>query len=341
MNWVLHVDLDQFLAAVEKRRRPEVRAVPVVVGGSGDPTKARQVVACASYEARAFGVHAGMPLRAAFRKCPEAVFLPSDAPAYDEASAEVMGILRSFDLPVQVLGWDEAFAGAVTPDPERLAEDIRAAISTRAGLVCSVGIGDNMLRAKIATGFAKPAGVYRITAANWSELMAHRSTEALWGIGKRTGKRLAGLGISTVDDLARAEPTLLAKEFGPRIGPWLGRLGQGISGAEIDTTPREATSRSHSTTFAHDLTDRTDIDAELTTLARRVAAEVVDDRPAARVAVTVRTASFYTRTKIRKLASPTSSTDDIVNAALAVLDLFPLDRPVRLLGVRVEFAHKP
>ena len=341
MNWILHVDLDQFLAAVEKRRNPELQTVPVVVGGAGDPTKARQVVACASYEARAFGVHAGMPLRAAFRKCPEAVFLPSDAPTYDEASAEVMGILRGFGLPVQVLGWDEAFAGAKTADPEGLAEDIRAAISTRAGLVCSVGIGDNMLRAKIATGFAKPAGVYRITAANWSELMAHRPTEALWGIGRRTAIRLEGLGISTVDHLARAEPTLLAKEFGPRIGPWLGRLGQGIGGTEIDTTPREATSRSHSTTFAHDLTDRTEIDAELTVLAHRVAAEVVDSRPVARVAVTVRTASFYTRTKIRKLNAPTTTVDDIVSAALAVLDLFPLDRPVRLLGVRVEFAHKP
>jgi DNA polymerase-4 len=341
MKWILHVDLDQFLAAVEKRRRPQLREVPVVVGGSGDPTKARQVVACASYEARAFGVHAGMPLRAAFRKCPEAVFLPSDGPAYDEASAEVMGILRSFGLPVQVLGWDEAFAGAETADPEGLAEDIRAAISTGAGLVCSIGIGDNMLRAKIATGFAKPAGVYRVTADNWSELMAHRQTEALWGIGKRTAIRLQTLGISTVDHLARAEPALLAKEFGPRIGPWLGRLGQGIGGTEVDTTPREPTSRSHSTTFASDLTDRADIDARLTALAQRVAAEVGGSRLVSRVAVTVRTASFYTRTKIRKLDSPTSSVDAIVAAALAVLDLFPLDRPVRLLGVRVEFAHQP
>ena len=106
--WILHVDLDQYVAAVEIRRRPELRGLPVVVGGSGDPTAARQVVSTASYEARAFGVHSGMPLRVAARKCPDAVFLPSDHHAYDEASAEVMAVLRSFGHPVEVWGWDEA-----------------------------------------------------------------------------------------------------------------------------------------------------------------------------------------------------------------------------------------
>src|SRR5690242_12757228 len=106
--WVLHVDLDQFVAAVELLRRPELRGRPVVVGGDGDPTK-RGVVSTASYEARAFGVTSGVPLRTAARRCPEAVFLPVDAEAYSAASAEVMEALRSFGGPVEVLGWDEAF----------------------------------------------------------------------------------------------------------------------------------------------------------------------------------------------------------------------------------------
>ena len=110
--WVLHVDMDQFIAAVEVRRRPELRGLPVVVGGSGDPSQARQVVATASYEARAFGVHSGMPLRAAARKCPDAVFLPTDPTAYDAASAEVMDTLREFPVVVEVWGWDECFVGA-------------------------------------------------------------------------------------------------------------------------------------------------------------------------------------------------------------------------------------
>ena len=126
-DWILHVDLDQFIAAVEVGRRPELRGRPVVVGGSGDPTQRRQVVATASYEAREFGVRSGMPLRAAVRRCPDAVFLPSDPSAYEAASARVMDTLRRFPVVVEVYGWDEAFLGARTEDPEGLAAAVRRA----------------------------------------------------------------------------------------------------------------------------------------------------------------------------------------------------------------------
>src|SRR5688500_17734191 len=116
--WILHVDLDQFLAAVEVRRRPELAGRPVVVGGDGNPHRPRQGVATAWCEARAFGVHSGMPLAGARRRCPDAVFLPSDRPAYDAASAEVMATLRSLPVVVEVWGWDEAFVGVTSEDPE-------------------------------------------------------------------------------------------------------------------------------------------------------------------------------------------------------------------------------
>jgi DNA polymerase-4 len=116
--WVLHVDLDQFLVAVEVRRRPELRGLPVVVGGDGNPRRPRQVVASASYEAREFGVRSGMALAQALRRCPDAVFLASDRAAYDAASAEVMATLRTFPAAVEVWGWDEAFLGVDTDDPE-------------------------------------------------------------------------------------------------------------------------------------------------------------------------------------------------------------------------------
>ncbi len=120
-DWILHVDLDQFLAAVEVLRRPELAGRPVVVGGDGNPRRPRQVVATASYEARAFGVHSGMPLVTAARRCPDAVFLPSDKPAYEAASVRVMATLRAMDVPVEELGWDEAFVGVTTDDPEAFA----------------------------------------------------------------------------------------------------------------------------------------------------------------------------------------------------------------------------
>ncbi|MCC6496074.1 MAG: DNA polymerase IV, partial [Propionibacteriaceae bacterium] len=203
---MLHVDLDQFIAAVEVLRRPELAGRPVIVGGRGDPTE-RAVVSTASYEAREFGVGSGMPLRVAARKVPEAVILPVDAPAYTAASSEVMATLREQpDAVVQVLGWDEAFIGIATDDPEAYARRVQRAVLDRTALHCSVGIGDTLVRAKVATGFGKPRGVFRLTAANWLEVMGTRPTIDLWGVGTKISRRLAGLGVRTVAELAAAEP---------------------------------------------------------------------------------------------------------------------------------------
>jgi DNA polymerase-4 len=164
--WVLHVDLDQFVAAVEVARRPELRGLPVVVGGDGDPTRRRQVVATASYEARAFGVHSGMPLRAAHRRCPQAVFLPVDHAACAAASERVMAVLRTFPAVVEVLGWDEAFLAVTTADPVAYAADVRATVAQGAGLSCAVGIGETKQRAKLAVTPVKPGGIGMITEAD-------------------------------------------------------------------------------------------------------------------------------------------------------------------------------
>lgn len=340
MTWILHVDLDQFLAAVEKRRQPELRDAPVVVGGEGDPTKPRQVVACASYEARTYGVHAGMPLRTAHRKCPDAVFLPSDAPTYEAASEEVMDLMRRFPIQLEVWGWDEAFAGASSDEPEELARAIRAALADELSLTCCVGIGDNKLTAKMATGIAKrdrSVGIHTITRADWLPLFGAQPTDTVWGIGTRTAQKLETIGISTVALLAVADEQLLASTFGPTIGPWLRRMGNGVGDTTISTAPRLARGRSRSVTYPHDLTERAEIEARITELAHAVTAEVVaEDRVVERVAVTVRTSTFFTRTKSSKLPTPTTDADSVARAALFVLDRFELDRPVRLLGVRVD-----
>ena len=337
--WVLHVDLDQFLASVELRRHPELTGLPVIVGGNGDPGEARKVVTCASYEARKFGVHAGMPLRSAARRCPEATFLPSDPAAYDEASDQVMGALRDLGHPVEVWGWDEAYVGAEVADPLALAERIRTVVAAETGLVCSVGISDNKQRAKVATGFGKPDGVYQLTDANWMDVMGERTVDALWGVGPKTAKKLAALGITTVWQLAHTDSELLVETFGPRTGLWLLLLAKGGGDATVSAEPWIPRSRSHVVTFPRDLTERADMDGAVVDLARQALAEVVaQSRIVTRVAVTVRTNTFFTRTKIRKLDQPSTAADVITAAALRVLDLFELDRPVRLLGVRLELA---
>ncbi|HEX6423333.1 MAG TPA: DNA polymerase IV [Acidimicrobiales bacterium] len=336
LDWILHVDLDEFLAAVEIARRPELRGRPVVVGGAGDPTQ-RAVVATASYAARAFGIRSGMPLRTAARRCPEAVFLPSDPPAYEAASERIMAALRAFGM-VEVLGWDEAFVGARTTDPEALAGDIRCAVEETTGLSCSVGVGDNRLRAKIATGFAKPAGEFRLTRHNWAGVMHHRPTDALWGIGGRTARKLADAGVTTVAQLAAADPADLARRFGPTMGPWYRALAHGAGGTHVSDAPHVARSRSRETTFQRDVTDRADLDRQLTVLARRVAQDVrADGRPVARVGLKVRFVPFFTQTRSMTLPAPTREPDEIERAALVVLDRFDHTRPVRLLGVRAEF----
>lgn len=336
-GWILHVDLDQFLASVELQRHPELVGLPVIVGGSGDPTEARKVVTCASYEARAFGVHAGMPLRIAARKCPDATFLPSDPQAYDEASERVMGLLRDLGHPLEVWGWDEAYLGADVADPVELADRIRTVITAETGLSCSVGISDNKQRAKVATGFGKPAGIFVLTADNWMTLMGDRPVDALWGVGPKTAKRLAAMDIRTVADLAATDATTLTEAFGPSTGLGILLLAKGGGDTEVSSQPWVPRSRSHVVTFPHDLTDRAEMDRAVTDLAAQTLAEIVTEgRTATRVAVTVRTSTFFTRTKIRKLAEPGTDPAIITAQALALLDDFELDRPVRLLGVRLE-----
>jgi DNA polymerase-4 len=337
--WVLHVDLDQFLAAVEQLRRPELRGRPVVVGGTGDPNE-RAVVATASYEAREFGVRSGMPLKIARKRCPDAVFLPSDTPVYEAASEQVMTTLREFPVVVEVLGWDEAFLGATTTDPEALATAVRVGVAEATGLSCSVGIGDNKLRAKLATGFAKPAGIYRLTKDNWVAVMGHRPVDALWGIGARTARKLADADLHTVADLARADPTDLAARFGPNLGPWYRTLALGAGDTEVSATPWVPRSHGRETTFPHDLTDSAEIAAAVAALAARVAADVeAEGRPAVRVGLKVRYAPFFTTTRSLTLPEPTQDPVELARAARELLTRVPTDRPIRLLGVRAEFAE--
>ena len=171
---------------------PELRGRPVVVGGDGDPTK-RGVVSTASYEAREYGVHSGLPLRTAAKRLPDAVFLPVDRAAYEEISETVMAVLRSTGAVVEVLGWDEAFVGVDADDPEAFARSLRAASWRRHNLDCTVGIGENKLQAKIATGF-EVAGVFRPTFANWFEVLGGLAHQRAVGHRRQDGQEAGRTG---------------------------------------------------------------------------------------------------------------------------------------------------
>ncbi len=340
--WVLHVDMDQFIAAVEVLRRPELAGLPVIVGGRGDPTE-RAVVSTATYEAREYGVRSGMPLRLAVRRCPEAVLLPVDAPAYEAASAVVMATLR--EIPgavVEVLGWDEAFVGLEAEDPEAVARDLQARVLAATRLHCSVGIGDDRVRAKIATEFGKPGGLFRLTRENWFAVMGDRPTRDLWGIGPRIAERLARLGVTTVLELARAPEEALVAEFGPQTGPHIGRLGRGVSSAVVDDTPWVARAHGRETTYQQDLVDAEEIEAAIGALAEQVVEDIrAEGRACARVHLKVRFAPFFTVNRSRKLPEPTSDPAVIAATARSLLEALEDPRPIRLLGVRAEMVPPP
>jgi DNA polymerase IV len=333
----MHVDLDQFIAAVEVLRHPELRGRPVVVGGDGDPTK-RGVVSTASYEAREHGVHSGLPLRTAAKRLPDAVFLPVDREAYEEVSETVMEVLRASGAVVEVLGWDEAFLGVDVDDPEGFARSLARRVREETQLDCTVGIGENKLQAKIATGFGKPAGVFRLTFANWFEVLGARPTEALWGIGAKTAKKLAGLGIGTVSELAAADPDALAAVFGPMTGPWLVLLARGRGDAEVDDSPYVARGHGREETFQRNIADWSRVEAEVARIAGLLALDLASEpRPALRIVVKVRYAPFITETHGVTLAAPSSDPAVVARAAAEALSRFTGRRPVRLLGVRAQF----
>ena len=238
---------------------------------------------------------------------------------------------------VEVLGWDEAFVGVTTDDPEAFAREAMAAVLDATELHCSVGIGDNKVRAKIATGFGKPRGVFRLTTDNWFEVMGDRPTIDLWGVGSKVSKRLAALGIDTVRQLADSDEAALVGGVRPPDGRLVPELGRGLGSAVVDDSPWIARGHSRETTYQQNLTSPDEVRDAIRSLAAQVLGDVAKEgRPVFRVTLKVRYAPFFTQTKARKLKAPTHDKDDVVAAAVALADTVEPGREVRLLGVRAE-----
>ena len=205
------------------------------------------------------------------------------------------------------------------------------------GLHCSVGIGDTLVRAKIATDFGKPQGTFELTRDNWMEVMGERPTTALWGVGSKIGERLEAIGIRTVADLAAADEEALVAAFGPTNGPHLGRLGRGGGRSAPDDTPWVARAHGRETTYQADLPTPDEVRAALGELAARVVDDVrKEERAVQRVHLKIRFAPFFTFTRIRKLPEPTYDVEVIAQTAFDLYLALDDQRPVRLLGVRGE-----
>ncbi|MCW3040585.1 MAG: DNA-directed polymerase [Solirubrobacterales bacterium] len=329
---IAHLDIDAFYASVELLRRPELRGRPVIVSGSGP----RAVVTTASYEARKFGVGSAMPTARALRLCPEAILIPPDFPAYREASAAVMGLVRGTVEEVEVMGLDEAYldlTGLLSPraSMRRLIRQIKETT----GLTASVGVGPNKLVAKVASDAEKPAGFVVLTREQACARFAGHPPRLVPGIGAKTAERLEQLGITTIAQLGAADPDVLAGAFGPRQGPWLSARGRFHGSATVEPV-REAVSESRETTFDVDVADHAELEEHLHRLAEQLCRGLQKHERAGRtIAIKVRLDDWTTVTRARTIAHPTNEVEHVGQVARELLREYAPPRPVRLIGVRV------
>jgi DNA polymerase-4 len=344
---ILHVDMDAFFVAVELLDDPGLRGRPVVVGGAG----ARGVVAAASYEARAYGVHSAMASTRARRLCPEAVFLPGRYWRYQELSAAVFELFRAVTPLVEGISLDEAFldvtgARRLLGDGTTIARHLREQVLAELGLTCSVGVAPRKLTAKLASEAAKPVaslagpipgpGVVEVMAADELVFLHAHPIGALWGVGPATGRRLDQLGIRTVGDLAAAPVEALTAALGNHQGRHLHDLAWARDERPVLAAVR-AKSIGHEETFAQDHHGLDTLGPELVRLADGVASRLRRAGLAGRtVTVKVRYADFRTITRSVTLREALDGGQALVEAARPLLAGIDPGEGVRLLGVSVS-----
>jgi DNA polymerase-4 len=329
--------MDAFYASVEQLADPSLRGRPVVVGGLGH----RGVVAAASYEARAHGVHSAMPMARARRACPDAAFLPPRFDAYAEASEQVMAILRSVTPLVEPLSLDEAFldvAGArraAGTGPE-IAVWLRERVRAETGLTASVGVATTKLLAKLASDLSKPDGLLVVEPGSEIDFLHPLEVTRLWGVGPATRQRLARFGVETVGDLAKLPEATLCGALGEAAGSHLHALAWNRDERAVDPA-RVTKSIGHEETFPHDRTDRAGLERDALRMADAVATRLRRAAKTARtVQLKVRYADFRTITRSHTLRAPTDLAAEIGTTALDLLRAVELGDGVRLLGVSVQ-----
>ncbi len=339
MPQIAHIDLDAFFVSVERLRDRGLRGRPVVVGG--DPNS-RGVVSCASYEARRYGLKAGMSLAAARRLCPEAVFIRGSFERYREASAEFLDILGEFTPDVEPMGLEEAYADITGFEPlygpaRNTALEMKERVRLRIGLAASVGLAGSRVMAKIASGHCKPDGLLEVQVGEELSFLASLPVGKLPGVGSKTGGVLQRMGVRTIGDLQRLPLTFLKANFGVH-GEAMHLHAHGLDmGRWRPPVVRRSISRE--TTFGEDVTDRAQLIATLRLLGERVGAALrAQVRLAKCVTVKVRYADFETATQACTLRGPVGTDQAILRVGRDLLEKVLGQRPypVRLVGIGVS-----
>jgi DNA polymerase-4 len=336
---IFHIDLDAFFVSVEQALNPKLKGKPVIVGG--DPER-RGVVASASYEARPFGIHAGMPLSKARRLCPQAIFIRANFSRYREASNRFMEILADFSPDIEPLGLDEAYlnvTGCEEPygSPRKLARAIKERINKELKITASVGIGTCKVVAKIASALCKPDGLLEIAPGEEEAFLNPLPLAKLPGVGEKTEQSLKEMGIATIGELAALPLDTIKRRFGA-TGAVIHSYARGIDDREVEA-PGEAKSISQQLTFGRDTLDRNFLEANLHNLCQEVCHELRSQNKKAKcVAIRLRYADFKTITRQVTLKEASNVTQVILATAQQLLSkaLAQQERPIRLIGIRIS-----
>lgn len=335
---VAHVDMDAFFASLEIRSDPRLADRPLVVGGG---PSGRGVVTTASYPARRFGIHSGMSLAEARRRCPGLLALPVDPPKVMHESLRVLAVLESLAARVEAASVDEAYLDLPPVAPEAWEAvartwglHIRKRVTAATGLSCSVGLAVNKLQAKMATPLGKPEGVTVLPQDAFLATFGEREVSVIPGIGPRTTRALGDLGIRTVADLARAEPERLRTVFGRGSSVLVDQAG-GRGGGTVVASGEEPPPKSagHETTFARDRADPRFLRATLWYLADRVARRLRRHGFAARTVVVRYKVGLSRYSRQRSLRVPTDLPGTLAAEGWRLLEPARAGRPLRLLGI--------
>jgi len=335
---ILHVDMDAFYASVECLDDPSLQGQPVIVGGLGP----RGVVAAASYEARTYGVHSALPMSRARRLCPKAHFIQPRIARYREKSAEVFSIFRDFTPLLEGLSLDEAFLDVTGSlklfgTQAEIGALIKQRIKRETGLTASVGLAHNKFLAKLASDAQKPDGLVFVDPEKVGSFLDPMPVSRLWGIGKRTAPRLKALGILTIGQLRKSDVSIIQPVLGNRTEHFL-RLARGEDEREVIAS-RPDKSISHEVTFDTNISDRTELLAELQRQAESVSRRLrAAGLMASTVVVKIRDPGFHTVTRSRSMRACSNSTQTLYRMARALFEKWRESHrttPIRLLGMGV------
>jgi DNA polymerase-4 len=340
---ILHIDMDAFFISIEQRENPSLKGKPAAVCGS----LSRSVVTSATYEARPYGIRAGMPVQEAKRRCPPLILVEGDHAKYTKTAARIFSILKDYTPLVEIASIDEAYlditgSQLLFKSSRQIGQSIKDRILEGERLTCSVGIAPNKLLAKLGSRMEKPDGLTVIRKEEVEEILRELPVGKVHGIGPKLEDELKSIGVFTCGQLARIPVPFLSRRFGA-IGGRLHEMGLGLDDSPVLPFDEEedAKSISHSVTLEEDTSDPDLIRKVLLQLSERVSRRMRRDRfHGKRVILTVRYSDFYTFSRQKTLSRLINSGNEIYRQAFEIFESISHPKPIRLLGVGISQLKK-